>query len=70
MLTSSILLQRLYKKKITTKDTVSEVYTKVEFRHMSSEMPLSEASRVLEAKNYILVDKQNVCSPHDILYFM
>ena len=47
MLTTNHLLTRLSMKKVTGTDTLDKVMIR-EFRNMSSSMPLSELSRVLE----------------------
>lgn len=47
MVTSTMLMSKLANKKVTLSDPISKVMTK-EYRNMSSSMPLSELSRVLE----------------------
>jgi len=42
-------------KKVTGTDTISKVMIR-DFRNMSSTMPISELSRVLEKQNFVLVD--------------
>eukprot|EP00356_Strombidium_inclinatum_P013715 CAMPEP_0170493560 /NCGR_PEP_ID=MMETSP0208-20121228/14095_1 /TAXON_ID=197538 /ORGANISM="Strombidium inclinatum, Strain S3" /LENGTH=485 /DNA_ID=CAMNT_0010769505 /DNA_START=23 /DNA_END=1477 /DNA_ORIENTATION=+ len=54
MVTSSALMTRLANNKVSGTDPVSEVMVK-DFRNMSSEMPVSELSRVLERQNFVLV---------------
>jgi hypothetical protein len=47
MITSTLLLSKLANKKVNGADPIQKVMTK-DFRNMSSDMPLSEVSRVLE----------------------
>lgn len=47
MVTSTLLMSKLANQKVTVTDPISKVMTK-EFRNMSSNMPVSELSRVLE----------------------
>ena len=37
---------------------------------MSSDMPLSELSRILEKKNFVFVDSKYIVSNYDLLKFM
>jgi len=55
MLTSQILMSKLANKKVTRGDPISKIMTK-DFRNMSSDMPVSELSRVLERQNFVFVD--------------
>lgn len=41
-----------------------------EFRNMSSSMPVSELSRVLERQNFVFVDGTHIVSSYDVLDFM
>ena len=70
VVTSSHLLTRLSMKKVTGTDTISKVMIR-DFRNMSSTMPISELSRVLEKQNFVLVDGgKQVASSYDVLKFM
>lgn len=41
-----------------------------DFRNMSSDMPISELSRVLERQNFVFVDSTHIVSSYDVLDFM
>ena len=41
-----------------------------DFRNMSSEMPISELTRVLERQNFVFVDSAHIVSSYDVLEFM
>ena len=69
MLTSSALMTRLATKKVTMDDPITKVMIK-DFRNMSSSMPISELSRVLERQNFVLVDGSSIASNYDLLNFM
>ena len=69
MLTSSALMTRLANKKVTMDDPISKVMVR-DFRNMSSSMPISELSRVLERQNFVLVDGTSIASNYDVLNFM
>jgi len=57
-------------KKVTGADTIAKVMIR-DFRNMSSTMPISELSRVLEKQNFVLVDGgKSVASSYDVLKFM
>ena len=62
-------MKKLATKKCTGKDPISCVMTK-EFRDMSSSMPLTELSRVLERQNFVFVDGKYIASSYDVLSFM
>jgi thiamine biosynthesis lipoprotein ApbE len=61
MLTSALLMQKLATRKLTGNDDISKALTK-EYRKMSSDMPLSELSRILEKKNFVFVDSKYIVS--------
>lgn len=69
MVTSTILMQNLVKKKAEGSDCIQKVMTK-DFRNMSSDMPLSELGRVLERQNFVFVDGMYIASSFDMLRFM
>jgi len=69
MLTSTLLMSKLANKKVTVIQPISTIMTK-EFRNMSSHMPLSELSRVLERQNFVFVDGTHIVSSFDLLEFM
>jgi len=69
VITSQILLTRLSNKKVVGSDPISKIMTR-DFRNMSSTMPLSELSRVLERQNFVLVDGSSIVSSYDLLAFM
>jgi len=69
MLTSTLLMSKLANKKVTGIQPISTIMTK-EFRNMSSHMPLSELSRVLERQNFVFVDGTHIVSSFDLLEFM
>jgi cystathionine beta-synthase len=69
MVTSTVLMSKLANKKVQLTDKITDVMTK-EFRRMSSSMPLSELSRVLERQKFVLVDEKFIASPYDVLDFM
>lgn len=62
-------MTKLANKKVSGTDPISKVYIK-DFRNMSSSMPLSELSRVLERQNFVLVDSTHIASSFDLLEFM
>ena len=41
-----------------------------DYRNMSSSMPISELSRVLERQNFVFVDSTHIVSSYDVLEFM
>jgi len=69
MITSQWLVVRLSNKKCAPADPISKVMLK-QFRKMSSEMPISELSRVLEKNFSVFVDGSHVVTSHDLLDFM
>lgn len=69
MITSTILMSKLANKKVSSSDEIGRIMTK-DFRNMSSSMPLSELSRVLERQNFVFVDSAHVVSNQDLLNFM
>ena len=69
MITSTILMERLAKKKVSGTCPISAIMTK-DFRNMSSSMPLSELSRVLERQSFVFVDSKYIVSSFDLLKFM
>lgn len=62
-------MTKLANKKVNGTDPISKIMNK-EFRNMSSEMPLSELTRVLERQNFVLVDSTMIVSSYDVLDFM
>jgi predicted transcriptional regulator len=69
MVTAQLLMTKLANKKVTSQDPISKVMNK-EFRNMSSEMPVSELTRVLERKEFVFVDSSKIVSSYDVLDFM
>lgn len=69
MVTSQLLVSKLANRKVTGSDPISKIMTK-EFRNMSSDMPVSELSRVLERQNFVFVDSKFIVSSYDVLDFM
>ena len=69
MITSTVLMSKLANRKVGSNDVIGRIMTK-EFRNMSSSMPLSELSRVLERQNFVFVDSAHVVSNQDLLNFM
>ena len=69
VVTTSLVMTKLSRKKANLDTPLGEVMSK-EFRNMSSDMPISELSRVLERQNFVIVDSQFVASPNDVLNFM
>jgi predicted transcriptional regulator len=62
-------MTKLANKKVSGEDPISKVMTK-EFRNMSSDMPISELTRVLERQNFVFVDSSKIVSSYDVLTFM
>ena len=62
-------MQKLATRKLTGNDDISKALTK-EYRKMSSDMPLSELSRILEKKIFVFVDSKYIVSNYDLLNFM
>ena len=62
-------MSKLANRKVIGTDPISRVMTK-EFRNMSSDMPVSELSRVLERQNFVFVDGTHIVSNYDLLEFM
>lgn len=62
-------MSKLANKKVSSSDEIGRIMTK-DFRNMSSSMPLSELSRVLERQNFVFVDSAHVVSNQDLLNFM
>lgn len=69
MITTQLLMKKLADRKVTPEDKISKVMTR-DFRNMSSEMPISELSRVLERQNFVFVDSTYIVSSYDVLEFM
>ena len=69
MVTSQLLVSKLANRKVTGSDSISKIMTK-DFRNMSSDMPVSELSRVLERQNFVFVDSKFIVSSYDVLDFM
>jgi len=69
MVTSTMLMSKLSKKKVTLSDTIKLVLVK-EFRNVSSTIPLHELGRILTRNNYVFVDGKYICSNFDLLNFM
>lgn len=69
MLTTQLLMSKLANRKVEVTDVVSSIMTR-DFRNMSSEMPLSELTRVLERQNFVFVDSTSIVSSYDVLEFM
>lgn len=69
MVTSQLLMSKLAGKKVTGSDPVSKVMTK-DYRNMSSSMPMSELTRILERQNFVFVDSKYIVSSYDVLEFM
>lgn len=69
MVTSQLLMSKLAGKKVTGSDPISRIMTK-DYRNMSSSMPISELTRVLERQNFVFVDSKFIVSSYDVLEFM
>lgn len=67
--TSTTLMTKLTKRKVTMADTLEKVVLK-EFRNVSSHIPLHELGRILARHNFVLVDNRNIVSNLDLLNFM
>lgn len=58
MLTTTVLMSKLNKQKVTLADPVSKCMSLLKtVRKMSSDMPVYELSRVLERETFVLVDE-------------
>lgn len=68
-LTSTLLMTKLTKRKVTMADTIDKVILK-EYRNVSSHIPLHELGRILARHNFVLVDNQFIVSNFDLLNFM
>lgn len=69
MVTTQILMSKMANRKVVPSDTIQKVMTR-DFRNMSSEMPISELTRVLERQNFVFVDSTHIVSSYDVLEFM
>ncbi len=69
MLTSSMLIAKLLKNKVTMNDPISKVAIK-EYRNVSSVVPLHELGRILGRHNFVLVENKYIVSNFDLLDFM
>ena len=69
MITTQLLMSKLANCKVTPSDPISKVMTR-DFRNMSSDMPISELSRVLERQNFVFIDSTHIVSSYDVLEFM
>jgi cystathionine beta-synthase len=69
MVTSTLLMSKIANRKVSMQDKISSIMTK-DFRSMSSSMPLSELSRVLERQSFVLIDGMYIASSFDVLSFM
>lgn len=69
MLTSTLLMTKLSKLKVTGKDGITKIMVKA-YRNMSSKMPVSELSRVLQTHSSVFVDQKYIVTSHDVLAFM
>ena len=68
-LTSTILTNKLVKRKVTLDDTIDKCVVK-EFRSISSSTHLHELGRVLNRHTFALVNNKYVVSSFDLLNFM
>jgi predicted transcriptional regulator len=69
MITSSILMTKLIKNKVTMNDPIKKVILK-EFRNVSSSIPLHELGRVLARHSFVFVDNKYIASNFDLLNFI
>lgn len=69
MITSTILMQKLLKRKVTMEDPVSKALVK-EYRNVSNNIPLHELGRILSSESFVLVEEKYVASNFDLLNFM
>lgn len=69
MLTSTMLMSKLVKNKVTLADPVRKVAIK-EYRNVSSTIPLHELGRILARNTYVFVDNKYIASNFDLLNFM
>ena len=69
MVKTNDLTAKLANKKVTLKDSVTNVMNK-DYRNMSSEMPVSELARIFERQNFVFVDDKFIVSNYDLLSFM
>ena len=67
--TVQTVMKALAKRKANGEDPVSKVMT-TEYRNMSSSMPLTELSRVLESQSFVFVDRKYIVSSKDVISFM
>lgn len=69
MLTSTILMSKLVKNKVTMNDPIGKIVIK-EYRNVSSGIPLHELGRVLARQAFVFVDNEFIVSNFDLLNFM
>jgi hypothetical protein len=69
ILTSTLLMSKLVKKKITLDDPISKAILK-EYRNVTSSIPLSELGRVLTRHAFVFVDERYIASNFDLLNFI
>ena len=62
-------MTKLANMKVSMTDPISKVMIK-DFRNMSSSMPIPELARVLEKRDFVLVDGTCIASNIDLLTFM
>lgn len=71
MLTTTVLMSKLNKQKVTLSDPISKCMSLMKnVRKMSSKMPIHELSRVLEKESFVLVDDKFIATSFDVLNFM
>ena len=66
--TTAILTERLVKSKVTLKDPVTLALS-MDYRNVSSDVPLSELGRLFGRHTYVLVDGDHIASCYDFLEF-
>lgn len=70
MVRPSDLITKLAGKKCTMDDSVLLAVNKLDYRKMSSKMPLSELARVFEKQQFVFVDDKYIVTNMDLLNFM
>ena len=68
ILTTSSLMDKISKGKVTSKDLVSKAIVTI-YRNTSKDIPLSELSRIFTTTDFVVVDEKNILVHQDLLKF-
>ncbi len=69
MLTTTILTNKLVKRKLTVNDPIENIVLK-EFRNVSLGTTLAELGRIFQRHQFVFVDQKFIASSQDLLNFI